>query len=172
MIDACREKILDDVVRVDMVLASECEFDVPCQVCVTTMAGTKSVGGETADRVGAASLSVAYNVQDGDDGLMEDAPKLTRTPKTTAAGLVNALTLEVPIAGGFETTRKAAELLHRQDFHVVLTTADGTRYLLYSLPGSCECMLKGTDINQQDTLTASMQSMSQMIRLTESDDSL
>lgn len=166
MIDICREQILDDVVRVDLVLASECEFEVPVQVAVTEMAGTMSVGGGTADRVGAASLSVAYNVQDGDDGLMEGAPKLTRTPKTTAAGLVNTLTLEVPIAGGFEATRKAAELLHRRYFHVVLTTMDGTRYLLYSLPGSSECMLKGTDINQQDTLTASMQSMSQMVRLT------
>ena len=86
MIDICREQILDDVVRVDLVLASECEFEVPVQVAVTTMAGTMSVNGGTADRVGAASLSVAYNVQDGDDGLMEGAPKLTRTPKTTAAG--------------------------------------------------------------------------------------
>lgn len=172
MIDICREKILDDVVRVDLVLASECHFPVPFQVAMTTMAGTMVVNGGTVDCVGAASLSVAYNVQDGDDGLMEDAPKLTRTPKTTATGLVNTLTLEVPIAGGFEATRQAAELLHRRDFHVVLTTADGTRYLLYALPGSCECLLKGTDINQQDTLTASMQSMSQMIRLTESEDSM
>lgn len=172
MINVCREKILDDVVRIDLVLASECEFPVPVQVVLMEMAGTMVANGGTVDRVGAASLSVAYNVQDGDDGLMEGAPKLTRTPKTTAAGLVNTLTLEVPIAGGFEATRQAAEMLHRRDFHVVLTTADGTRYLLYSLPGSCECLLKGTDINQQDTLTASMQSMSQMIRLTESDDSL
>jgi hypothetical protein len=112
-------------------------------------------------------LSLAYNVQDGDDGMMEDAPKLTRTPKTVAAGLVNARALDVPVVGGFEATRSATQLIHRQNFHVILTTADGTRYLLYALPGSCECLLKGTDINQQDTLTATMQSASQMVKLTE-----
>ena len=34
------------------------------------MAGTKTVSGQTVDRIGAPGLSIAYSVQDGDDGLI------------------------------------------------------------------------------------------------------
>jgi len=157
----CLEQILEDVVRVDAVLASECDFDIPPQITLTSMEENKN----GVSRIGAPSLSVAFSLQDGDDGEMEDAPDLNRTPKTTKAGKVNILTLKVPITGGFKATEIAANLLHRKDFHVVLTTDGGARYLLYSLPNSSECLLTGQDIGKKDTLNISMLSASQLIEL-------
>lgn len=160
------EQILYDVVRVDLVPASDCDLAVPYQRTVTKTPATKTVNGETVSRIGAALLSVAFNVQDGDDGLMEDSPKLVQTPKTEKAGLIVTHTLEVPVFGGFETTAIAAKLLHRRDFHVVLTTDSGERYLLYSLPGSSECLLKGQGVKTESTLNVTLRSASHVIRLT------
>lgn len=165
----CSEYVLNDIVRVDLVPASDCHFGIPPQIPMTELEvqNLQNWTPESASHavIGKAALSVAFNVQDGDDGTMESAPQLTRTPKTTDAGLINTLTLDVQLTGGFESTREAAQQLHRRDFHAILTTDEGVLYLLYSLPNSCECLLKGQGIGQQDTLTVAMQSASQVIRL-------
>lgn len=166
MMDVCREQILDDVVRVDLVLASECEFPVPVQVATTTMAGTMVVGGETVDRVGAAGLSVAYMVQDGDDGEMDSAPVLKQTERSESAGVMVTHDLQVPVSAGFEATRTAVRGMQGRDFHAVLTTMDGSRYLLYAVPNGSQVLLDEQDVNQKATVKVTLQSMSHVIRLT------
>lgn len=165
MIQNCNEQLLDDVVRVDLVLASECKIDIPFQIALTEMAGTKVVGGSPVDIIGAPGLSLAYNVQDGDDGEIDSAPVLKQTDKQVAAGIVVTHDLQVPVTAGFEATRIAVEGLQTRHFHVILTTHDGTRYLLYSLPGSSLLLLDEQDINQKSSIKVTLQSMSHVIRL-------
>ena len=136
----CTEQILSDVVRVDLVPASDCNLPVPFSVATDKMQipNLSSWRPQTAiTALGAAKLSVAYNVQDGDDGIMESAPKLTQTPKTTASGPIVTHDLQVPLTSGFVATQNAANLLHRRDFHAILTTDSGELYLIYSMPNTC-----------------------------------
>lgn len=165
MIQNCNEQVLDDVVRVDVVLASLCDLDVPFKVKKTEMTGTKTVSGQTVDRIGTPGLSIAYNVQDGDDGEMESAPTLKQSEKQQALGIVVNHDLQVPVTAGFEATRIAIEGLQTRHFHVVLTTQDDTRYLLYSLPGSSLLLLDEQEVNQKATVKITLQSMSHVIRL-------
>lgn len=166
MIQNCIEQVLDDVVRVDLVLASECKLDIPFQVALTEMAGTYTESGVTKDRIGTAGLSLAYNVQDSDDGEIDSAPTLKQAEKQQAAGIVVTHTLNVPLAAGFKETRVAVKGLQTRYFHVVLTTEAGTRYLLYSLPNTSLLLLEEDDINHQSTVRITLRSMSHAIRLT------
>lgn len=169
MIQDCLEQILDDVVRVDLVPASTCHFSVPFSVTKEsiTVAGLSNWTPQSSSHavIGKAELSVAYDVQDGDDGLMESAPKLKQPPKTTASGMMVSHDLQVPVVRGFETTAQAAKLLHRRDFHVILTTEGGTLYLLYAMPNTSEVLLDETDVHQEATLKISLKSASHVIRL-------
>ena len=166
MIQNCNEQLLDDVVRVDLVLASECKIDVPFQIALTEMAGTKVVGGSPVDIIGVPGLSLAYNVQDGDDGEIDSAPVLKQTDKQVAAGIVVTHDLQVPVTAGFEATKTAVRGLQMRHFHVVLTTQDGVRYLLYSLPNTSLLLLDEQDVNRTATVKVTLQSMSHVIRLT------
>lgn len=166
MIQNCNEQLLDDVVRVDLVLASECKIGIPFQIAKTDMPGTRVVNGSPVDIIGAPGLSLAYNVQDGDDGEIDSAPYLKQTEKQQAAGIVVTHDLQVPVTAGFEATRIAVEGLQTRHFHVVLTTDDGVRYLLYSLPQSSLLLLDEQDVNQKATVKVTLQSMSHVIRLT------
>lgn len=166
MIQNCSEQILDDVVRVDVVLASLCDLAVPFKIALTEMAGTKTVSGQTVDRIGAPGLSIAYSVQDGDDGEMESAPSLKQTEKQQAMGVVVSHDLQVPVTAGFEATRTAVKALQTRHFHVVLTTSEGVRYLLYSLPGTSLLLLDEQDVNQKATVKVTLQSMSHAVKLT------
>ena len=168
MIQNCNEQLLDDVVRVDLVLASECKIDIPFQIAKTDMPGTRVVNGSPVDIIGAPGLSLAYNVQDGDDGEIDSAPVLKQTDKQVAAGIVVTHDLQVPVTAGFEATRIAVEGLQTRHFHVVLTTQDGVRYLLYSLPNTSLLLLDEQDVNQKATVKITLQSMSHVIRLTQS----
>lgn len=166
MIQNCSEQILDDVVRADFVLASECDLPIPFQIAVTEMAGTKTESGQTVDRIGAAKLSLAYAVQDGDDGEIDSPPVLKQSDKRQAAGIIVSHDLQISVTAGFEATRVAVESLQTRYFHVVLTTTDGTRYLLYSLPNTSLLLLDEQDVNQKSTVKVTLQSMSHVIRLT------
>lgn len=166
MIQNCNDQTLDDVVRVDVVLASLCDLPIPFKVKLTEMAGTKRVSGQVVDRIGTPGLSLAYSVQDGDDGEMASAPSLKQTEKQQVLGVVVSHDLQVPVTAGFEATKIAVEGLQTRHFHVVLTTDDGTRYLLYSLPGSSLLLFDEQDVNQKATVKLTLQSMSHVIRLT------
>ena len=169
MIQTCEEQILDDVVRIDIVPASACHLPVPFSIAMATMSISNldqwTPQSTDHEAIGKADLSIAYEVQDGDDGMMESAPKLKQSPKTNQAGVIVSHDLQAPLTAGFEATQIAANLLHRKDFHVILTTAEGTLYMMYSLPDSCEVLLDETDVHQTATLKVKVQSASHVIRL-------
>lgn len=166
MIQNCNEQLLDDVVRIDLVLASLCDLEVPFQVRCKEMASTKTVDGQTVSRIGAPGLSLAYNVQDGDDGEMDSAPSLKQSDKQVTSGITVNHDLQIPVTAGFEATKIAVQSLQTRHFHVILTTQDGTRYLLYSLPGTSLLLLDEQDVNQKATVKVTLQSKSHAIRLT------
>ena len=162
----CLEQVLNDVVRVDLVPASACDLAVPFNVGgLTETTGVKQVEGETVSRIGDALLSLAYNVQDGDDGEIESAPTLKQTDKQQAAGIIVTHDLQVPITSGFQATREAVSLLLGVDFHIVLTTSEGTCYLCYGLPNTSSVLLEEQGIDQSTTVKATLQSMSHVIKL-------
>ena len=160
--------MLDDVVRIDLVPAAECKLPVPMQVWQVVMQITNlsSWQPQTAiQTIGAATLSLAYNVQDGDDGEIDSAPSLTQIPKTVKSGIIYEHTLQVPITAFFEATKVAIHGLEGVDFHVVLTTDDNTHYLMYSLTGSSRVTIEEENVRQKGTVKITMQSASQVIRL-------
>lgn len=162
----CLEQVLNDVVRVDLVPASACDLTVPFNVGgLTETTGVKQVEGETVSRIGDALLSLAYNVQDGDDGEIDSAPTLKQTDKQQAAGIIVTHDLQVPITSGFQATREAVSLLLGIDFHIVLTTSEGTCYLCYGLPNTSSVLLEEQGIDQSTTVKATLQSMSHVIKL-------
>lgn len=170
MIQTCNEQILDDVIRIDLVQAASCHFSIPFQISQTEMA-VANLSQWTPQStnhavIGQAKLSLAFIVQDGDDGEMDSAPSLKQTEKQQAAGIVVSHDLQVPVTAGFEATRVAVQSLQTRHFHVILTTQDGTRYLLYSLPQSSLLLLDEQDVNQKATVKITLQSMSHVIRLT------
>jgi hypothetical protein len=160
------EQVLNDVVRVDLVPASACDLAVPFNVGgLTETTGVKQVEGETVSRIGDALLSLAYNVQDGDDGEIESAPTLKQTDKQQAAGIIVTHDLQVPITSGFQATSEAVSLLLGIDFHIVLTTSEGTCYLCYSLPNTSSVLLEEQGVDQSTTVKVTLQSMSNVIKL-------
>lgn len=156
----CKEQILDDIVQVDIVAASKCLFVIPFQTAgIITMR-------ENDKTIGPADISILYNVQNDGEWEMDSAPLLKQSEKRSAAGIIVSHDLQVPILSGFESMREATNALHTKDFHVVMTTQEGVRYLLYSLPNSCEILFDEQDVNQSSTIKVSLQSMSHIIRLT------
>ena len=133
MIQNCNEQLLDDVVRIDLVLAASCHFAVPFQKSLTEMAveNLSQWTPQSANHpvIGQALLSVAYNVQDGDDGEMDSAPSLKQSDKQVTSGIVVSHDLQIPVTAGFEATKIAVQSLQTRHFHAILTTQDGTRYL-------------------------------------------
>lgn len=169
MIQNCLDQILTDVVRVDLVPASDCQLPIPFSVAGLTEMTIPNLSDwhpQTAiTALGVAQMSIAYDVQDGDDALMEGAPRLTQTPKTVQSGIVITHELQVPIVAGFATTEQAASLLHRRDFHVILTTEGDGLYMLYSLPNTCEVLMPENNIHQDSTMKVSVKSKNYAIKL-------
>jgi len=173
MIQNCNEQFLDDVIRIDIVPASRCDIAVPFQEPVTETAGTKTVGNDVVDRIGQPALTVAYTIDADEEaeGQAEndELASLSQDDKYEAAGVVVTHTLKVPVIAGFESVRTSVNALHGTDFHIVLHTADGSRYLCYALPGSCNIRLQESGTLTSMTVNATLQSMSHVILLVDPD---
>ena len=166
MVQNCYEQFLDDIVKVQLVLASTCDMAIPFQVSgIDVMAGNKTIGGGTADRIGPAVVSIAYDTTDAEQGELLQAPVLKQQDKRVAAGITVEHSLEVPVVTDSPELRTAVESCQLQDVHVVLHTAAGDRYLLYAVPGSSSVLLDEQDVAQQFTLKVQLTSMSHVIKL-------
>ena len=166
MVQNCYEQFLDDIVKVQLVLASTCDMAIPFQVSgIDVMAGTKTIGGGTADRIGPAVVSIAYDTTEAEQGELLQAPTLKQQDKRVAAGITVEHSLEVPVVTDSRELRTAVESCQLQDVHVVLHTAAGDRYLLYAVPGSSSVLLDEQDVAQQFTLKVQLTSMSHVIKL-------
>lgn len=153
----CKEQVLDDVVRVELVEASACNIEVPSGV-----PGVVSVSSPT---FGTAALSLSYKGDDSDTGEMGESPTLAQSDERQLAGVTVKHELQVPVVGGFDDVRAAVYTLFDKDFNVVLTTDSAERYLLYAVPNGSMVVLDETDVNQESALKVSIVSMSHIIRI-------
>ena len=164
----CNELFLNEICHVELVPADECDMPVPVNADPQTeLPGTKTEGGRTVDRIGQAAMVIDVNEVADYAGVLDSAPTLKTTPKTQTAGYLRQHDLTIPTRGDYIKVRAAGNGLLGVDFHVVLRTLAGTRFLLYSLPNSSTVSVEdqlGQDSKQ--TVKVSLQSMSSMIRLT------
>jgi len=164
----CNELFLNEICHVELVPTENCDMAVPFNVAeLTETAGTKQVSGRTVDRIGQAVMVIDVNDVADYAGVLDSAPTLKVTEKPQAAGYLRQHDLTIPTRGDYEKVRQARGRLAGVDFCVVLRTLGGTRFLLYSLPNSSTVSVEdqfGQDSKQ--TVKVSLQSMSNMIRLT------
>ena len=166
MIQNCYEQLLDDIVKVQLVLAANCDMAIPFQVSgIDVMDGFKTEGGQQVDRIGAAAVSIAYTTTEAEQGELLQAPVLKQQDKRVPAGIIVEHSLEVPVVTDNRELRTAVESCQLQDVHVVLFTAAGDRYLLYAVPGSSSVLLDEQDVAQQFKLKVQLTSMSHVIKL-------
>lgn len=154
----CNETFLSEVTHVELVTAASCSIPVPPNaIALTELAGCT---------VGTPSLVVDTTDDDSYTGLMESAPTLKPSMKAQAGGRIRQHDLSVPVRIN-NKVRQAVDALQGVDFHVVLRTQDGTRYLLYSLPGSPAVSIDGQfgGADPKMTLKVSLQSLSGMIQM-------
>lgn len=154
----CNEQFLNDIIKVELVLASACAFSIPFSI-----PGISTIGGT----VGSASLKVAASAQEGDDGEYEQQPVLKQQDKREAAGTLVQHSVQVAVTAGHAEVRSKVAALQYKDFNVVLTTQDGLRYLIYSLPATSQVMIEEQGVDDTLTLKITSQSLNHIIRITE-----
>lgn len=153
----CNETFLNEVTHVELIPASACTIPVPPMANSVTELNGCTFG----------TAAMVIDINDNYAGTMDSAPTLKTTEKAQAAGFLRQHELSVPVRGDFVKVRQAQLTIEGIDFHVVLQTADGTRFLLYSLPNTARATVEEQFAQEQkQTVKVSMQSMSNMIRLT------
>ena len=167
MTQNCNYQELEQVVKVELVKDAACDIDEPYFLTgITETPGTKTVGGQTIDRIGEPDIVVAMDVADGTTAEMETPPTITQKEKTDVIGIIITHEVKIAVTAGFEALRSAINGLRGKDFHVVFTTDDGTRYLCYATPGGSIVSLQGQQgESEQQTLAVTLQSMNHIIRL-------
>lgn len=169
----CEELFLNELVHVELVPMKNCYMAVPFNVGeLTETAGKKeiTVSGQKqiVSRIGTPSMVIDATVTNETTGRLVSPPTLKTTEKPDKAGYIRQHDLQIPTEGGYEDIRQARGSLAGVDFNVVLEMRSGTRFLLYALPNSSTVSVEdqfGQDSKQ--TVKVSLQSMSNMIRLTD-----
>lgn len=169
--DFCKELIDADVVRIDIIPANGSLFPIPFAVQnISQMKGrypNASSLPSGAASFGTALLTVALTNGDDVDAIMKQGVSHKVTPAREAAGVVRTHTTQIPVERGYQALRDKETALQGVDFHVVLTTYDGTQYLAYGCPNSSQFAIDEQQ-GEAGTLTAKVvvKSMSGVIMLT------
>lgn len=156
----CNEIFLSEVTHVELVAASACSIPVPPNAkAVTEMSGCS---------IGAATMVVDVVYHDSYTGVLDSAPTLKSSQKDQAVGRLRQHDLTLNVRYNYNKVRKAVDALQGVDFHVILRTADGTRYLLYGLQNTSRVTVEDQfgSSEPKQTVKASLQSLSNMILLT------
>ncbi len=153
----CLEQTLDDVVKIELVKASDCSMPIPFSVSgITEMTAT----------IGQSALTIKYVGDSEATCEMDAAPTLTQKEKTQSAGVIITHELKATITGGFDNVRAAINSLRGVDFNIVMTTANGEKYLSYGLPNASGVSLQGQQSStQQAIIQVTVASVSHIIRI-------
>lgn len=166
----CEELFLNELVRAELVPMKDCDMAVPFNVGeVTATAGWKKVSGQEqpVSRIGTAVMVIDATAMDA-TGRLVSPPTLKTTEKPDRAGYIRQHDLQIPTEGGYEDIRKKRGELAGVDFNVVLEMRSGSRFLLYALPNSSTVAVEDQFSGEgKQTVKVSLQSMSNMIRLTD-----
>ena len=168
----CEELFLNELVHVELVPMSNCDLLVPFNVGeVTQTAGKKkiTVSGQEqiVSRIGTPTMVIDAMATDA-TGRLVSPPTLKTTEKPDRAGYIRQHDLQIPTEGGYEDIRKKRGELAGVDFNVVLEMRSGSRFLLYALPNSSTVAVEDQFSGEgKQTVKVSLQSMSNIIRLTD-----
>lgn len=165
----CQEVFMQDIVRIDLMPTSELAVAIPSNVGnLTQVSATLANNVAITDaRLKAKSLlSLNLTGDDTVDAEMQNTISHKVSEKRETAGVIRTHTLQVPIEAGFEEIREKEAPLLEQDFYILLKDISGTRYLAYSLPGSCKFAVddqKGQ--TSAMTVKATVESLSGFIKI-------
>ncbi len=169
----CEELFLNELVKVELVPMANCDMTVPFNVGeVTATAGRKKeiVSGQeqTVSRIGTPLMVIDATVTNETTGRLVSPPTLKTTEKPEMAGYIRQHDLQIPVEGDYDGVRAARGNLAGVDFNVVLEMRSGTRFLLYALPNSSTVAVEDQFSGEgKQTVKVSLQSMSNMIKLTD-----
>lgn len=153
----CLELRGEDIVRVDVYLASQCSIPVPPQVNCLQLINSNLFSGNPV-----ISLTLAL----GDDTPMQDVPSLKVQNAVQMAGNVYTHDFQGAVQLARTKVEAAVEALAGQDFHAVYTRNNGTKDFSYSLPNASKATIDETNsTNTVTNLKIKLQSMSALIRL-------
>lgn len=154
----CKELIFDDIVRVEIYLASECNITLPPTIVLQSLS-------ETANLLGTPLFVAAFT---GSDAVMlSEAPSLKVKNGLQTAGNVYSHDLSVPVMVERQQAESLVEQLLGKNFIVAYTRADGSRDLSLPLPDACSCSIDESHSTAvTTTLKAKIRSMSNLIKLT------
>ena len=163
---------MQEVVRIDFMPVAALKVAVPFQIRDLTQVGVKVYNGSAELEVNDENL-FAYSLLSlnmaGDatvDAEMQEGAKHSVAEKRELMGVVRTHTLQIPIESGFDTIREKEAALQTADFHVVLTTYGGERYLLFELPNTSQFAVdEATAQNTTMSIKATVVSMSGPIRI-------
>ncbi len=129
---SCLENHISDIVRMEIYLDRQCTFPIPFNVSSKSMALAE--GALSGTPVAAFSLSP-------DDGefVMADYPTVKVSDTRQSAGVVYEHDIQLSVTLRRAEVVNALEPLYLQDFHVVFTRDDNTKWLSRSLPNTSVC---------------------------------
>lgn len=159
---------MQDVSRIDLMPRTALKVGLSYNIPNITEVGV-AMSDDTAltdARLHAASLlSLSLN-GDNADALMDNNGSHKVAGRREKAGLVRTHTLRVPIETGFKEVRDRDNSLQQTEFHIILTTCDGTRYLAYGLPNTSQFTIdEQMGQSAQMTVQAVVQSVSGFIKI-------
>ena len=116
----CKELMLDDIIRVDLYLTSDCNIILPLNVQYQSMTLTPTLLGVP---VFSAALSGADVV------MLDETPTLKVKNGRQTGGNIYTHDLTLPVMVERTAAEELVEKLLGRDFHIVYTRADGSRDL-------------------------------------------
>ena len=167
--EECQELLMQDVVRIDIMPIAAIKVSVPYNIenvsaAVVTMADGAAL--TDAKLFAASLLSLNLTVDELADAEMQEGLTHKVSQKRDSAGMVRTHTLQVPIESGFQAVRDKDNVLQETDFCVLLKAVDGTRYLAYEVPNTCQASIDDQmGQTAKMTLKVSLKSMSGFIRI-------
>lgn len=167
--EECQELLMQDIVRIDFMPVTVLKVGIPFNAQnITEAIVTMSDGAELSDSELYTDSLLSLNLN-GDalaDAEMKEGLTHKVAEKRDVAGVVRTHTLQIPIELGFQTIREQQKALQQNDFHIILTTYGGERYLAYALPNTCQFSIDDQmGQTAQMNLKAVVQSMSGFIRI-------
>ncbi len=156
----CLENHLSDIVRMEIYPDAQCTFPVPSNVSVQSMS-------LVADAISGPPVAVfALSPEDG-EFTMTDMPTAKVTDARQPAGVIYTHDIQLSVAIQRAEAIKVLETLYLNDFHVIYTRDDNSKWLSRSLPNTSVCNTENTDSSKSVlNIKIKMSSMSSLIALT------
>ncbi len=165
--EECKELLMQDVVRIDIMPEETLKVSVPFNLqdvaeAVVRMSDDTAL--TDAKLFTDSLLSLNLNGDALADAEMQEGLTHKPTERRESAGIIRTHTLQAGIETGFDVIRTKEHALQENDFHIVLTTEDGTRYLAYGLPNTSQFSIdEQMGSSAKMTVKVTLQSMSGFI---------